>query len=113
MDLCCKYTAGMMTTPITIQRKTRASDGAGGFAETWSTILTTRAHVVGLSGYERFTSDRVNAETKDRCVIRFVAGIMPADRVLIDGLAYNITYVNDLERRKRWLVLDLSGGVAP
>jgi head-tail adaptor len=54
----------------------------------------------------------VNAETKDRIVTRYFAGLTPADRVVMDGRAFNITYINDLERRKKWLEIDLAGGVA-
>jgi hypothetical protein len=32
--------------------------------------------------------------------------------VVIEGRAYNITFVNDVERRKRWYEIDLAGGVA-
>ena len=109
---CCKYNAGMLRTAITFQRKTRVSDGAGGFADTWATLKATKAHAKGLSGYERLTSDRVNAETKDRIVTRYFAGLTPADRVVMDGRAFNITYINDLDRKKKWLEIDLAGGVA-
>jgi SPP1 family predicted phage head-tail adaptor len=109
---CSEYHAGMLSTPVTIQRRVRTADGAGGWNETWTTIRSTRAFIKGLSGYERMTSDRLNAETKDRAVIRYWAGLLPSDRMVIDGLAHNITYINDVERKKRWMVIDLSGGVA-
>lgn len=112
MAQCCDYDAGMLQTAITIQRRVRVTDGAGGWSESWETILTTRAYMKGLSGYERFTSDRLNAETKDRAVIRYYADLLPSDRLVVDGRAHNITYINDVERKHRWMVLDLSGGVA-
>ena len=112
MAQCCDYNAGMLQTAVTFQRRVRVSDGAGGWSESWETIFATRAYMKGLSGYERFTSDRLNAETKDRAVIRYNSDLKPSDRAVIDGLAYNITYINDVERKHRWMILDLSGGVA-
>ena len=112
MKGCGKYSAGMMRTPVTFQRKTRAADGAGGFTETWTTLRATRAHVMALSGFERMAADRVNAETKERIVCRYFSGLTASDRVLIEGRAHNITFVNDVERMKKWLEIDVSGGVA-
>jgi SPP1 family predicted phage head-tail adaptor len=109
---CGDYSASDLTTPVRFERRVRTPDGAGGWAEAWQTIRTTRAYMKGLSGYERFTSDRLNAETKDRAVIRYYADLRPADRLVTDGKAYNITYIDDVERKHRWMVLDLAGGVA-
>jgi len=109
---CCDMTAGKLRTLVTFQRKTLAADGAGGFTETWATLRVTRAHVVGLSGFERLMTDRINAETKDRIVCRYFAGLRPDDRVMIEGRVYNITDVDDMERRKMWYKIDVSGGVA-
>jgi SPP1 family predicted phage head-tail adaptor len=111
---CCDINAGMLRTPVTFQRKTRTPNGSGGFTDTWSTLANsaTRAHVKSLSGFERLQQDRVNAETKLRLVCRYFAGLRPDDRVLIEGRAHNIRFVNDVEFRKRWFEIDLDGGVA-
>jgi SPP1 family predicted phage head-tail adaptor len=112
---CCDINAGMLRTAVTFQRKTRVANGSGGFTDTWATLsgAATRAHVKALSGYERLQSDRLNAETKERLYCRYFAGLTPADRVQIDGRLYQIRFINNLERRNRWLEMDLEGGVAP
>ena len=111
---CCDISAGMLQTPVEFQRKSRAPNNTGGFVETWSVLAgsATRAHVKALSGSERLHASRVNAETKARMVCRYFAGLLPEDRVIIEGRAYNVTFINDVEFRKRWLEIDLSGGVA-
>jgi len=111
---CCDIKAGLLQTPVTFQRKTRAPNGSGGFTDTWATLAgsATRAHVKAVSGFERLQADRLNASTKERLVCRYFAGLTAADRVLIEGRAYQIRFVNDVERRKRWYELDLEGGVA-
>jgi SPP1 family predicted phage head-tail adaptor len=104
----------MLRTPVTFQRKTRTPNGSGGFVDAWATLANsaTRAHVKALSGFERLQQDRVNAETKLRLVCRYFAGLRPDDRVILEGRAHNIRFVNDVEFRKRWFELDLDGGVA-
>jgi head-tail adaptor len=45
-------------------------------------------------------------------VVRYFAGLTGNDRVLIEGRPHNIRFVKDVERRKQWLEIDVSGGVA-
>jgi len=110
---CCEYSPGMLRTAVEFQRSTRTSDGAGGAITTWAAIsgAPTRAHVVSLSGFERMQAQRLDAQTSDRVVVRYFAGLTGKDRVLIEGQPYNIVFVNDIERRKRWLSIDVRGGV--
>lgn len=114
MVKCCDITPGMMRTPVEFQRKTRVQNASGGFVDAWSPIAgaASRAHVKAVSGAERMQAERLNASTKERLVCRYFPGLSPADRVIIEGRAYQITFVNDVERRKRFYELDLSGGVA-
>lgn len=110
---CCDMTAAMLRTSVTFERATLTSDGVGGHTSTWAVIpgSSTRAHVRGLSGWERMQADRLNAETRERIVVRWFAGLRPDDRVVIEGRRYQIHYINDLERRHRWYEIDLQGGV--
>lgn len=109
---CCDMTAGMLRTPVTFQRRTRVSDGAGGATETWAAIsgASNRAHVKSLSGHERYASDRVEARAQLRVVVRYFSGLRERDRVLIDGKAHNIAFIDNIEFRNRWLALDVEGG---
>lgn len=100
--------------PVTFQRKQRVSDGAGGFTETWLAIpdAPIRAKVEALSGNERLEAARINASTRQRLTCRFFAGLTEADRVVIRGRAYNVTFIDDVLLRGHWYVIDLSGGGA-
>ncbi len=111
---CCDITAGQMRTPVTFQRKALVSDGAGGFDETWTAIAgaPSRARVEGVSGAERLAAARIDATTTDRLVCRYFAGLTAADRVVIDGVPHRITWVDNIERRNRFLDMRLSSGVA-
>ncbi len=110
---CCKYNAGMLRTPVTFQRVTKVSDGAGGYTQSWAAIsgAPTRAHVKALSGSERYASMRVEANARLRVVVRYFAGLTERDAVVIDGKRCNITFPNNVEFRNRWLEIDVTSGV--
>jgi len=111
---CCDITAGMLRTTVEFQRKSLVTDGAGGWHETWAAIsgAPTRAHVRGLGGSERMLAQRVDAQTTDRLTCRYFADLTAADRVLVDGEPYRITWVDNVERRNKWLDMRLAGGQA-
>jgi len=110
---CCEYSAGMLRTPVQFQRLARVSDGAGGFTQTWQAIAgaPTRAQVKSMSGNERFASARVEATATHKVTIRHFAGLTEADAVVFDGKRANIRFINNVEQRDRWMVLDVQTGV--
>jgi SPP1 family predicted phage head-tail adaptor len=110
---CGDYNAGMLRTIVQFQRLARTSDGAGGFTQTWANLAgaPTRAHVKSMSGGERFASARVEATATHKVTVRYFAGLTEADVVVFNGLRANIRYIDNLEQRNRWLVLDVQTGV--
>lgn len=104
----------MLRTSVSFERKTRTSDGAGGYTEAWATIsgAPTKCAFKALSGGERWASQRVEATTSARLTVRYSSAIQENDRAVIDGRAYNIRFLNNVEMRDKWLVIDVSGGVA-
>ena len=111
---CCEMSAGLLREPVSFQRRSLTSDGAGGQSETWAAIsgAPTRAHVKPLSGRERFVSDRIEATLRIRLLVRYSTAINETDRVIIRGKAHQIRFINNLEFQDRWLQLDCEGGVA-
>lgn len=112
---CCDIHAGMLRTPVRFERLVRVSDGAGGAGEEWQALpgAPTRAHVKAMSGGERWASARVEATANLRVTVRYFAGLTEADAVVIDGRRCNIRFIDDVEQRRRWLVLDVQRGVVP
>jgi SPP1 family predicted phage head-tail adaptor len=110
---CGEYSAGMLRTPVQFQRLVRETDGAGGFTQTWRNIqgAPTRAHVKSMSGNERFASARVEATATHKVTIRHFAGLTEADAVVFGGRRANIRFINNVEQRDRWMVLDVQTGV--
>jgi len=114
MAKCCDFRASMLRETVEFQRATDTPDDAGGFTQVWGAQPTapTRAAVKAMSGFERTRSDRVEAESKFKFTTRYFADILESDRILFRGKTYNIRFLNNVEFRDRWLVIDVSGGVA-
>lgn len=96
----------------TFERVTQTLDAYGAYADTWATLATTTVGLVALSGSERWQSSRVEAASQWRAWCEPVSGLTEKDRVTIDGRSYQIRFVNDIEARGIWQVLDLSLGDA-
>ena len=115
MSMCCDYSAGMLREAVAFQRGTIASDGAGGSSEgTPQTIpdAPTRAHVTAASGREVMRAERVDAEARYKITVRYFAGLLESDTVLIRGRRHNIVWINNVEFADRWLEIIADGGVA-
>jgi SPP1 family predicted phage head-tail adaptor len=102
----------MLREPITLQRQSTASIGGGATTVTYIDYGTDRAHIKSLSGGERMMAERLDATVRMRMVIRYRSDITESDRIIFRSKAYNIRYIDNVEFRNRWLVLDLDGGVA-
>lgn len=104
----------MLKEPITFQRMTRVTDGAGGWTETWATIADapTRAQLRALSGGEAWRFDRVDATVRLMLVTRYASGIKESDRVIVRSRAHNIRFINNVEFSDKWLEIAVDGGVA-
>lgn len=87
---------GKMDQRITLQRKTRVSDGMGGYDETWADLATVWAWVRPLASREIWEAMRVSAETRFKAVIRFKGDASgapyytSADQVVWKGRTYGI-----------------------
>ena len=114
MVACCDMNAGKLREPVTFQRQTLTSDGAGGQSQSWATVSgsPTRAYVAPSSGSERYASDRTEATIRLRLVVRYTASLKEGDRVLIRSKAHNIRFIDNLEFADKWLQIDVDGGVA-
>ena len=102
----------MLRTPVEIQRQETVSIGGGATEISYVTYATTMGHMKPLSGNERLYAERLDAQTRNRLLIRYREGLVESDRVVIRGRAYNIRALINLEFRDRWWEIHLDGGVA-
>jgi len=104
----------MLREPVTFQRLTRTPDGAGGFAEAWAAITgaPTRAMVKPMSGGERFQSQRTEATSTHKVVVRYFADLTEVDRAVVRGRAYQVRFINNVDFDDKWLEISAEVGVA-
>lgn len=96
---------------VDIQRATKTSDGGGGYTEVWNSLAVVDGGIAAMSGSESWGSDRLEATSKWRLIIAYWGELFANDRVVIDGRAYNISFVDDVQKRDKWTVLELGEGV--
>jgi SPP1 family predicted phage head-tail adaptor len=114
MGKCCDYSAGKLRTAVLFETATRTSDGAGGSTRAWATVsgAPTRCAAKQLSGRERYASERTEATSTIRIVVRYTNTLKERDRATVDGKRYNIERIDNVEFANRWLEITASGGVA-
>lgn len=105
---------------LTIQSRTRGSDGGGGASTTWADVDTVWGQIEGTGGNERLYGDQIEARTTHRITIRFRRDVAAKNRILysyaVDGTNYtrtfNINTVINVGERDKYLELRCSEGVA-
>lgn len=112
MAKCCDYKAGMLREPVEIQSQTTVDIGGGATTLSYTNKANVRGHFKPMSGNERLYAERLDATTRNRLVIRYRSDLTDSDRVIIRDRAYQIRFIENVEFRDRWLILDLDGGVA-
>lgn len=92
--------AGIMDRTIRVERSVETSDEYGGVTAGWGEAITVRAQLI-----EQSTSDFMQGagEEARRIAIfraRWISGLTNADRVVFEGLAYDVEQVKEIGRRR-------------
>lgn len=103
---------GKMDQPITIERKARVADSAGGFTETWSDTYAVWAAVKAKSGREGRDEGRTNATFVVTFTIYTLDALSEVDRVIWNGERYNIRGILRQGERPLTTVIEAERGVA-
>ena len=92
--------AGTLDRTISIQRATSTVAPAGTVSEAWATVAIVRAELVSLGATEQSAAFG-EAETVGLVLrTRYLAGLTTADRVLLDGEAFNLKAIVEIGRRR-------------
>ena len=103
---------GELDQKVAIRRATLEPDGCGGNYKVWSTVATVCAHVRPSSGGETTRYDRVNAEAMYRFVFHNRPGLLESDKLVWNGVDYNIRFIHRRTCRNLYLEVDAQRGVA-
>jgi len=93
--------AGRLTNRIQIERAHLLVDDYGHARESWLPILTTRAEIKEASTTEFLTGPGEMDNSRAVFLIRFpLVAITTADRLVMDGKAFNIVGLAEIGRRR-------------
>lgn len=109
-----KNSAGQLDERVTFQRFTKASDGVGGYTETWATYFACAASVVPLSGKERDTASQTESPRNYRVTVRRsseTAGLKTSDRMDWRGIKMQVRFIADAGPRPLYMTIDCEAGV--
>ena len=96
---------GKLRHRVTLQRPVITKDNIGQEIEEWQDVATVWASVEPLSGKEYFSAKQVNSEVSAKITLRFLQGITPEVRVILDKHTYNILAVINFGERNVYLQL--------
>ena len=103
---------GELDQKVAIRRATLIPDGCGGNEKEWNTVATVCAHVRPSSGGETTRFDRVNAEAMYRFVFHNRPVLLESDKLVWNGVDYNIRFIHRRSCRNLYLEVDAQRGVA-
>lgn len=107
--------AGKMDQIVTLQRLARTADGYGGFTEAWADYPSNArvwAHVRAKAGRESMDEGRMTASFTVLFTIYNRSDIDPRDRIVWNGVNYNIRGLRTEGGRRLTLVIEAERGVA-
>lgn len=97
--------SGRLDRRLTLQRKTATENDYGEAVETWTDLATVWAEKIPVRGAERYAAMQTVAEVIDRFKIRYRKDLTPLDRVICDGITYDVQGVLEIGRREGWEIL--------
>lgn len=107
-----KICISSLRTPVEVQSPVRADDGYGGRSNSsWSRKMTVFCKVQHGTGSEPFRQDRLISQGVTKVTTRYTSEICETDRLVINGMPYNIRFIRNIEERNRFLEIVCEKGV--
>lgn len=97
--------AGELDQRGTIQRCVQRVTASGDRSPLWNPLATVWMSVQPLTARERAAFGQIGAVQTHRVRIRYRAGLLPADRIIIGSRTLNIESVADVDSRHEYMEL--------
>lgn len=94
-----------------IERGTESADGAGGYTVVWATNLNVFGLIEDSGGDENIVAGRLEPTETITVTCRYSSDILETDRLNIDGKLYNISRLENIDRRSKFLRIYAETGV--
>jgi SPP1 family predicted phage head-tail adaptor len=94
-----RINAGKYRVPVTIQQRTSEKDSYGSTTDNWTDFIKVRAGIFPLGGSEFFKANEISSQITHRVHIRYVPGITPDMRIVLNGRNLMITSISNYQER--------------
>lgn len=94
--------AGRLDRRVTIQERSLARNSYGEQIETWSDVAEVWGEKTDLRGTESLRARQIQGEVETRFLIRYRTGVGVTNRLICEGVTYDIRQVSEVGRRA-WL----------
>lgn len=106
MPACCKdFNAGMLRNLVKVKSELQTPDGAGGFDITFPDKFDMWAGIMELTGSEKWQQQNLKTVATDKFIARYRSDLLTTDKITYEGEDYNIQHINDVEKKKQWMVI--------
>lgn len=102
-----KIDPGELKHKISIERYIDGKNDDKMPTKNWGLLLETKAKIINVRGDEFLKAQAIGSSISKTFYIRYRRShnITNKDRIVYNGVYYNILYVNDVEERRLWLEL--------
>ena len=106
-----KYCSKDFRDAVTVERGTESDDGYGGYSIAWTTYATVFGLVETSGGSEPINAGRLEPSETVVITCHYRSDLLETDRLIIEGEEYNITRLEDVDRRSKFLRIYAETGV--
>lgn len=96
---------------VTVERATESADGYGGFTPSWATQATVHGKIETTGGNEILEGGRLEPNESIVVTCHYRSDLLESDRLVIGSDNFNITRLEDVDRRSRFLRIYAETGV--
>ena len=97
------YCANDFDEYVTVQRLIQSDDGFGGKTSSWVDRTGLWCKVIDKSGGEGELNGRIEATESIECITHFRDDLDSTDRLLLDGVYYDVKRLENVNRKRRYL----------
>jgi SPP1 family predicted phage head-tail adaptor len=105
------FKVGELNHLCVIQQKDKVDDGAGGQDTTWNERVQIWCKVRPMNGREERRYEQLNAVATTVFETWWNAAVLEEDRLVFNGVTYNIRYKENIYEKNRWMKLVCERGV--
>ncbi len=107
-----KNTTSRLRHKLALQQEVRISDGVGGYAKSWHTLVEVWAEIKPLTGSEQLVAGQLQGASNYKIALRYRSDITAGMRFLFDGRVFNIRSVLNIDEKRDMLDVLAQEGVA-